>query len=440
MLSVCTIFVLKNKHDMRRIVVLMLLSFVAMTAAPQVATKADALIGSWSGKLNVGAMSLTIVINFEQADGYVKCSIDSPDQGAKGIPIKKEYLSEDSVSLNVETIHATYRARVEGEKMVGTFTQNGMSMPLTLSKGERVRPIKRPQNPVEPYPYKTQEVTFYNNADHATLVGTLTYPVGFETMKRGKVPVVIMVTGSGLENRDEEIFQHKPFLVIADYLARHGIASLRYDDRGIGASSGGDRMEAEATTLDYKRDAEAGIEFLRSMKQFGKIGVIGHSEGGNVAFMLGASKSVDFVVSLAGVGVKADSALTAQSNRILELQGQSIKLSVAMFRLNAMAANNPWLRWFIDYDPTPDIAATRCPVLAVNGDKDCQVISQLNLSGIRKALPKNKKTVIKEYPSLNHLFQHCQTGLVDEYGDIEETFSPEVLNDIAVWIGGLNAK
>lgn len=409
--------------------VFMLISFAGMA---QVASKTTALLGTWTGKLNVGTTSLTLVFHFEQTDDHVVCTMDSPDQGAKGIGVYKNYLSEDSVSLSVITLGVNYRAKLKDGQLDGTFVQNGLRLPLVLKKGELER--RRPQMPAAPYPYQTEDITFVNQADNATLSGTLTYPVGYETMKKKDVPVVIMVSGSGLQNRDEELFDHKPFLVLADHLARHGIASLRYDDRAFGKSEGGDRIHKDATTLDYKRDAEAGIQYLRSLKKFGKVGVIGHSEGGNIAFMLGADKKVDFVVSMAGVGVKVDTALTAQANKILELQGQPTRLNVEQYRQNVQALHSPWMDWFIDYDPTADIAAVKCPVMAINGDKDCQVISTLNLPSIRQLLQKNKHHLIKEYPSLNHLFQHCQTGLPTEYGNIEETISPEVLTDITKWI------
>lgn len=417
---------------MKRQILTAVFLLISPAGMAQVASKTTALLGTWTGKLNVGATSLTLVLHFEQADGYVVCTMDSPDQGAKGIGVYKNYLSEDSVSLSVIALGVNYRAKLKDGQLNGTFVQNGLRLPLLLKKGELER--RRPQMPAAPYPYKTEDVTFVNQADNATLSGTLTYPVDYETMKEKEVPVVIMVSGSGLQNRDEELFDHKPFLVLADHLARHGIASLRYDDRGFGASKGGDRVQKDATTLDYKRDAEAGIQYLRSLKKFGKVGVIGHSEGGNIAFMLGADKKVDFVVSMAGVGVKVDTALTAQANKIMELQGQPARLSVEQYRQNVQALQSPWMNWFIDYDPTADISAMKCPVMAINGDKDCQVISTLNLPSIRQLLQKNKRHLVKEYPSLNHLFQHCQTGLPTEYGNIEETIFPEVLTDIVEWI------
>ena len=379
------------------------------------------------GKLNLGPQSLTIVLHVNcNAQGEVECILDSPDQGAKGIAVETDYCSSDSISVSIASLALSFQGKLKGDEIVGTFTQ-GQPFPLTLKRGEEK--LNRPQNPVAPYPYKTEEVAFKNVADGATLVGTLSYPVGY---KKGKTPVVLMVTGSGQENRDEEIFDHKPFLVIADYLARHGVATLRYDDRGFGKSTGGD--VEHATTLDFMRDAASGVDFLRTSKQFGKVGILGHSEGGSIAFMLGAKGKVDFVISMAGIGVKGDTALTAQANKILELTGQSMRFSTHQYRMNAIIERSPWLNFFIDYDPSGDISKTLCPVMAINGSRDVQVIPLLNLMGIKVHLKPNSKNIIKEYPSLNHLFQHCKTGNVLEYRMIEETISPEVLEDIVRFI------
>ena len=383
--------------------------------------------GDWMGKLNLGPQSLTIVLHVNcDAQGKAECTLDSPDQGAKGIAVETDYCSSDSISVSLASLALSFQGKLKGDEIVGTFTQ-GQSFPLVLKRGEEK--LNRPQNPVAPYPYKTEEVAFKNVADGATLVGTLSYPIGY---KKGKTPVVLMVTGSGQENRDEEIFDHKPFLVIADYLARHGVATLRYDDRGFGKSTGGD--VEHATTLDFMRDAASGVDFLRTSKQFGKVGVLGHSEGGSIAFMLGAKGKVDFVISMAGIGVKGDTALTAQTNKILELTGQSMRFSTHQYRMNAIIKRSPWLNFFIDYDPSEDISKTLCPVMAINGSRDIQVISSLNLAGIKAHLKPNPKNIIKEYPSLNHLFQHCKTGNVSEYRIIEETVSPEVLEDIVRFI------
>ena len=383
--------------------------------------------GDWMGKLNLGPQSLTIVLHVNcDAQGKAECTLDSPDQGAKGIAVETDYCSSDSISVSLASLALSFQGKLKGDEIVGTFTQ-GQSFPLVLKRGEEK--LNRPQNPVAPYPYKTEEVAFKNVADGATLVGTLSYPIGY---KKGQTPVVLMVTGSGQENRDEEIFDHKPFLVIADYLARHGVATLRYDDRGFGKSTGGD--VEHATTLDFMRDAASGVDFLRTSKQFGKVGILGHSEGGSIAFMLGAKGKVDFIISMAGIGVKGDTALTAQANKILELTGQSMRFSTHQYRMNAIIERSPWLNFFIDYDPSGDISKTLCPVMAINGSRDVQVIPSLNLMGIKAHLKPNSKNIIKEYPSLNHLFQHCKTGNVSEYRMIEETISPEVLEDIVRFI------
>ena len=387
--------------------------------------------GPWTGQLDLGAQKLTIVLHFDKdASGKDVCTMDSPDQSAKGIPATLNFISADSVNIAVPSIGMTYAGKLNEGELKGTFSQMGMNLPLDMKPGEVKH--NRPQHPVEPYPYQTKEIAFQNEAANAWFAGTLVYPEGYK--EGDKVPVLIMVTGSGAENRDEEVFDHKPFLVIADYLARHGIASLRFDDRGVGKSTGS--MEG-ATTKDFADDVLAGIEMLRGLKQFSKVGVLGHSEGGSVAFMLGAKQKVDFIISMAGVGAKGDTALTAQANRTYELMGVPMQVNVAQYRAQVAQLNSPWLNYFLDYDPIPDIQGTRCPVFAINGDKDVQVVSSLNLKGIEKALSKNKKNLLKEYPGLNHLFQHCTTGLPTEYAGIEETISEEVLGDIATWINGL---
>lgn len=416
----------------RTIITAILLALLVTTGRAQV-QPTTALLGSWSGKLEVEAIALTIVINLEQADGYVAVTLDSPDQGAKGIGASKQFLSDDSLAIRVDMIGATYQARLKDGKLDGTFSQGGMSFPLVLTKG--VPEVKRPQLPQPPFPYTTEEVTFRNEADGATLAGTLTWPVGYDPKGKQKPTVALFVTGSGQQNRDEELFSHKPFLVIADYLARQGIATLRYDDRATGASVGGE--VTNATSEDFMRDAAAGLDYLRSRKAFGKVGVIGHSEGGMIAFMLSAKRLTDFVVSLAAPGVKGDTLLTAQSNLILKLSGMPAELTVEKYRQQPAVQQLPWLRWYIDYDPSTDISQTKCPVLAINGERDTQVIADLNLKAIERLLPKSANTLVKQYPGLNHLFQHATSGLPIEYGQIEETFAPEALTDIANWLKAL---
>lgn len=408
-----------------------ILSFITFLLFATTSYAQNKIDGAWTGKLNAGAQTLTIVIHVNHdSNGNTTSSLDSPDQGACDIPAKVDYCSSDSIAISITNLGASFKGRLKGDEIIGGFSQMGYNFPLNLKRGEEK--LNRPQNPTKPYPYKTEEVTFTNATDKAILAGTICYPTNYQ---KGKTPVMLMVTGSGLENRDEEVFDHKSFLVIADYLARNGIATLRYDDRSFGESKGGDVKNA--TTKDFARDAEAGIAYLKSTKKFGKVGVLGHSEGGSIAFMLGAKDKVDFIISMAGIGVKGDTALTAQTNKAMELAGQTKRLTTLQFRISTTFQKSPWLNYFIDYDPAADIAATKCPVMAINGDKDFQVISSLNLAGIKKNLHDNKYNFIREYPSLNHLFQHCTTGAISEYRAIEETISPEVLSDMAKWINSL---
>ncbi len=410
-------------------IITFLLSFVvSITAEAQVD-----LIGSWTGKLDLGITKLTIVFHLKETDGNVNVTMDSPDQSVNGIPCMKMFMSYDSLVVSVRSIGAAYGGRLKDGKIVGTFKQMGKSFPLVLTKG--MEELKRPQNPQPPFPYETEEVTFRNERDNATLAGTLMWPVGYNPKSKKKPLVVLFISGSGQENRDEEIYDHKPFLVIADYLARHGIASLRYDDRATGASKGGDLRNA--TSEDFARDAAAGLEYLRSRNAFSKVGIIGHSEGGLIGFLLGAQGKTDFLVSLAGPGVKGDTLMAYQRNSYLEMSGLPDTVTTEQIRKDPKVQRIRWYQWLVDYDPSADIAATRCPVFALNGDRDWQVISSLNLSAIERLLPKSKNNLTKEYPGLNHLFQHSVTGQTNEYRQIEETISPEVLSDIANWINSL---
>ncbi|MBR1469269.1 MAG: alpha/beta hydrolase [Prevotella sp.] len=386
--------------------------------------------GTWHGQLDLQVMKLNLVFHFNE-DGTF--ALDSPDQGAKGIKGEIKELTDKQVSVAVATIGASFSGELQDGKIMGKFQQMGREMPLTLTPGDLVR--QRPQTPRPPYPYEMREVTFSNAEANATFAGTLTLPADFNKQKRR--PVVLMVTGSGLQNRDEELFDHRPFAVIADFLARNGIASLRYDDRGFGQSTGD---VSQATTADFANDAEAGIRFLRSLKEakkplFSKIGILGHSEGGSIAFMLGARKAVDFIVALAAPGIKGDSLLVEQTNALLRLSGQPAKMTLKQMRvMMAMQETNPWYEYFADYDPTADIAATKCPVFALNGSLDSQVLAGSNLNAIHNLKFNTQHSKFKVYPGLNHLFQHATTGATTEYGTIEETISEEVLNDIAEWI------
>ena len=395
------------------------------------AGKAQNLTGAWTGMLDAGAVKLNLVFHLQQVEnGKDYCLMDSPDQSVKGVPTQLLFVSADSLSVEVRSIGTKYNGKLEGETLKGVFEQMGRRFNLDLK--QQVLAYRRPQHPVAPFPYTTKEVSFTNSVDTVTLAGALTYPVGYTS--GDKVPVVLMVTGSGPEDRDETIYEHKPFWVIADYLARKGIATLRYDDRAVGKSTG---RRMAFTTKEVADDAKAGIAFLRQMDCFSRIGLLGHSEGATVGFMLGAEKRVDFVVSLAGVGVKGDDCLYSQAKKITALSGQPLTMGKEQYVEMALKQGNPWLDYFLRYDAQTDIRQTTCPVFALNGDKDVQVVADLNLPGIEKNLPQNAKTKVKRYPGLNHLFQKCQTGLPTEYSQIEQTISTEVLEDIAAWINAL---
>ena len=409
------------------------------------------LKGAWTGKLNVYGNELTLVFHFNGED----CTLDSPDQGVKGVPAKLER-TITGIKVAVPSINASYEGVNMGESIMGTFKQHGQSFPLTIKPGLLKR--NRPQTPAMPYPYQTQEVSF-NNGD-AILKGTLVIP---ENASR-QTPVMLMVTGSGLQNRDEEIFEHKPFAVIADALARAGIATLRYDDRGFGESTGD---IVNCTTEDLKNDAFAGVQLLRS--RFDKVGVIGHSEGGTIALMLAAEKKVDFIVSLAGMAVSGKETLLWQNRLALaaaNIPSETIDVycnaldevfdacisgtampSTTQYNLPTSLAQNltvvtkqlqtPYMKQFLTLDSRPLLGNITCPVLALNGTKDTQVEPDSNLGALRSGLQKNAKNKLEAIEGVNHLFQHCKTGMATEYGNIEETIAPEVLEKMVYWLSNL---
>lgn len=437
------------------------------------ASHAQKLEGSWTGKLSVQGTQLTLVFHVEKDknNGFIG-TMDSPDQCVKGVPATVNSLTVDSVDIAVSSIGARYLGKQQGDHIQGTFTQFGRSFPLMLNRG--VEELKRPQTPHAPYPYQTEEVTFQNVKANAVFSGTLTYPAGYEQMNKQKVPVVLMVTGSGQENRNEEIFDHQPFLVLADYLARHGIASLRYDDRGFAKSTGD---ASQSTMKDNAEDARCGFNYLKSLKKFGKIGVMGHSEGGSIAMMLAAEGLPDFIVSLAGMAERGDSLMLRQVYQAMEARGGAsfardyCKVLGAIYAyrnakkdishpeavldsllkqtnvslpalsrqslLPVITMQTPWVLDFIATDMACYLPKIKCPVMAVNGSKDVQVDAHDNLSALRKGLKPNKKNLIKDYEGLNHLFQHCTTGQTTEYRLIKETFAPEVMQDISDWIKAL---
>ena len=444
-----------------------------LTLLPSSLLCAQSLIGSWNGSINLGQKSLPLVLHISNSNGENKCLLDSPDQGAKGIQTVLDYLSNDSIALRVPAIGASYNGKMGDGLIKGTFCQSGMRFLLNLKPGDFVR--ERKQTPNTPLPYPTEEVTFKNTEDNAVLSGTISYPLTY--MMQKKVPVVLFVTGSCQQNRDEELMGHKPFAVLADYLAKMGIASLRYDDRGFGKSTGD---LTHATSHTFMTDALAGIDYLKATNKFSKIGIIGHSEGGLIAFKAASEKpqNVDYIVSLAGTAVRGDKILLKQNEvllssnpstalqatdycKVLEKVFQHLidKKSIgnvkdivneyagevnaalpapALQNLQAvLTSSNPWLNYFLSYDPASAIKKVACPVMAINGEKDKQVDAAINMTALEKLLPKNGNHLLKTYTGLNHLFQHCSSGDVNEYAQIEETISPEVMEDIARWINNL---
>ena len=383
--------------------------------------------GSWKGTLKAGQQELTMVLHIDMAAREVK--MDVIEQGAMGIALTVNHLSEDSLNVSYPQLGMVYAGKYHDGQIKGTFMQRLFMTALNLEPGEVV--YRRPQTPQPPYPYITEEVTFENPAAQATLAGTLTYPVGYQKGK--KVPVVLMVTGSGAQNRDEEVFLHKPFLVIADYLARHGIASLRYDDRGYGQSTGD---FSQATTMDFARDAACGLAYLRGLKRFSRVGLLGHSEGGAIGYILGSEKKCDFVVSLAGPAGRIDSMMVLQLNGLAKAQGASglvVKDCQGARQYMLKTGDTPWMKYFVDMDLTPYVRKTRCPVLALGGENDLNVPVVFNTPQLEANLPKSKKkkNKVKVYPGLNHFFQH---GSPTDVVNIEETISEEVLADIVEWI------
>lgn len=412
------------------------------------ALAANAQEGTWNGELNVMGNKVPLVFNFS-TNG---CTIDSPSQGVNGIQAEKTVKDDGTIKVKVGMIGATFEGKMTDGEIKGTYVQNGFPLPLTLKPGKQV--VKRPQTPVPPFPYKEEAVSF-TNAQY-TFNGTLTLPENYSK----NTPVVLMVTGSGQQNRDEELFSHKPFAVIADALARQGIASLRYDDRGWGDKS---VNFADFTTDDFRQDAAAALPLLR--KRFNKVGILGHSEGGTIALMLAAEGKADFIVSLAGMAISGKETLIMQNRQAMsaiglpketvdsycnsiskaldeiasgkkasEININDVPQALKPITIKALQqADTPYIRHFLTVDVGKLLPKIKCPVLALNGTKDTQVDCDANTTRIEKGLT-NCKHSIKKIDGVNHLFQHCNTGIVTEYQQIEETISPEVLQVVAKWI------
>jgi uncharacterized protein len=445
---------------------------------------AQNISGSWTGNLNISSISLKIVFHFTESSNQYKGTLDSPDQGAYGVAIKEMKFENNELLLDISAIGAKYEAiLIHSDTLMGTFNQAGQKFPLTVVKSleELPKVMNRPQEPKPKFNYVIEHVNFTNEKANIKLAGTITKPKG-----KGPFPAVVLVSGSGPQDRNEEIFNHKPFLVIADYLTNNGIAVLRYDDRGVAESEGD---FSSATSADFADDAKAAFEFLKKQKNIDskKVGIIGHSEGGMIAPMVAAEdNSVGFIILLAGPGIPIDELLILQTEKVAlaegtpkeeiekalainkdlfgvalhqkdekraieqfeeiiikhssDLPAEERELALSESMKSTKALLTPWFRFFIGYDPQTVLEKVKCPVLAINGDKDVQVTAEENLAGIKNALEKggNKNYSIHSMKGLNHLFQTADTGAVSEYAKIEETFSPEVLNLMKDWI--LNLK
>ncbi len=428
--------------------------------------------GYWKGEIDLGTLKLEMAFDIKAIENGYSATLDVPAQGAFDVPVDETTFQEGQLQLTMMAMDANYSGTPKDGVIEGEFTQRGMTFPLNLVKAEKKEQKKaRAQDPQPPFDYHIEEVTFVNEKEGNTLAGTLTIPEG-----AGPFPAMVLVSGSGQQNRDEELMNHRPFWVIADYCARHGIAVLRYDDRGIGGSTG----EVEnATSMDFSYDAEAAFDYLRNRKEINatKVGILGHSEGGVINFMVAARRpEVAFLVSLAGPSVNGIEVLKEQQKAILRASGMTeeavqfnCNTNAQMFDIIEASSSreeadsllrqqlkgwgyneelteqtvgqmsSPWMYYFLKYDPKEAIAKTKCPALLLNGSKDLQVIASQNLTGYEKIIAEYGKTnlTLRELPDLNHLFQHCETGSPNEYFEIEETISTEVLEMIVGFVKSL---
>jgi len=443
--------------------------------------------GSWEGKLNIGKeLRITIHIK-DTGDHKFFGTMDSPDQFSYDMPCDTVVINKDSVKILVLNGKAEYQGKLtDSTSIVGIFKQNNAKLPLNLTKTYHPVTPNRPQTPKPPFPYKAEDITYFN-ADASIQYGaTITIPNG-----KGPFPAILLITGSGQQNRDEEIFAHKPFAVIADYLTKKGYIVLRVDDRGIGKSTGDFKS---STTEDFMNDAKVSLNYLRSRKEVDKqkVGLLGHSEGGMIAPMIAATdKNINFIILLAGPGVKIRQLMEEQNVAVLEKSsvskaaidsylvlyreiiesainaGGDAQLSYAVENevkdwvsktppklvseathiyddvsrdkySNKMvdALSSKWYKYFLAADPQKYLEQLSCKVLALNGEKDIQVIAKSNLAGIKSSLAKSKSPAYNtiELKDTNHLFQKCKTCSVQEYGQLDETFSPDALKDISDWL------
>lgn len=455
--------------------------FLVISISANAQRQLSQLEGSWAGKIEISGMAFRIIFNLTMTDAdTLKATADSPDQGAMDIPLGRVTLTGDSLIIAAPVLQGQYHGVITSDTTItGTWTQVGRQFPVDLKRGGPPVVYKRPQEPMPPYPYREEEAVFRNAVENFDLAGTLTLPEG-----KGPFPAAVLITGSGQEDRNETVFGHRPFLVIADFLTRNGIAVLRFDDRGMGGSKGNPN---NATSENFAGDVAAAVAYLTTRPEIDpkKIGLIGHSEGGLIAPIVASkNQGIAFIVSLAGPGIRGKELLMKQNADIMKVSGapeneikdamatnntlydmvmndpdqrsfakkamewygreldakgltpEKRKEDMASFAQAIVQVNNAWMRYFISTDPAIFWTKAKCPVLALNGEKDLQVNYEQNLPAIKAALKKggNRKVKTIALPDLNHLFQHCTTGNPSEYVSIEETFSPEALKIMADWI------
>ncbi len=431
-------------------------------------------VGVWVGPIKAGAIELRVALKIVANDaGKLSAKFDSLDQGVKDMPVDSVTIIDGTLTADLKVIKARFVGKFDEkqQEIAGAWKQGTASLPLILKKTETP---KRPQEPRPPFPYRIEEVQFDNQTDHVTLAGTLTVPQG-----KGPFPALVLITGSGPHDRDASHLEHRPFLVLADYLTRRGIAVLRYDDRGIGKSKGD---FVKSTSQDFQRDARAALDYLGSRSEIdpGQIGLCGHSEGGILAALVASNHpKVAAIILLASPGVPGEEivyrqvelmsrSMGASEDDIARQTARQKKLFASMkqdpqgthllqtmkdliatipseserkaaektLAVRAATLGTPWFRMFLVLDPRDALKRVTCPVLAISGEKDLQVDPAQNLPQIEAALKAggNRDATIRTLPGLNHLFQTCQTGAASEYGKIEETFAPAALSVIGDWV------
>jgi len=429
-------------------------------------------VGSWEGVLKTKVINLPLLFHVGKDRGQLLVVIDSPEQNSYDIPADSVGFADNVLIIKHSQYNMVYRGKmVHKDTLVGTFTQGPRSKELVLVR-------VKPKESSFLMGFEEEELLIKNKRTGVKLGATLTYP-----KEEGPFPSVILISGSGPQDRDATLFGKKLFKTVAEHFTRSGYAVLRFDDRGTAKSTG---SFAKATSFDFANDVEGVIAYLKKHKKINKdkIGLMGHSEGSLIASIVGARNSdVDFILSVAGPGIKGDSLILTQSRLIMEGNGmaeETVETTLALNRsiykvvlsagdstskdqqirkivwdmyggqdstsdttlINKTAdaltgqANTAWFRDFLAYDPSLYWSKVSCPVFAVNGVKDIQVPPVINLLGIQKNLEKaeNYDVKVKMYPGLNHLMIKCETGLPSEYPTLNGTFSGAVLNDMVSWM------